>query len=62
MSFVFYLFRRIDALLQGFLVLLRSMLSEPGDEKPLSSGFLASLDSIWSAQLQMLARSLTFLI
>ena len=29
----FYLFRRIDALLQGFLVLLRSILSEPGDEK-----------------------------
>ena len=34
----FYLFRRIEALLQGFLVLLRSILSEPGDEKNLSSG------------------------
>ena len=31
--FFFFLFGRIDALLQGFLVLLRSILSEPGDEK-----------------------------
>ena len=30
---VFYLFPRIDALLQGFFVLLHSILSEPGDEK-----------------------------
>ena len=29
----FYLFGRTDALLQGFLVLLSSILSEPGDEK-----------------------------
>ena len=35
----FYLFRRIDALLQGFLVLLRSILSEPGDEKTCLQGF-----------------------
>ena len=32
-SFFFYLFGRIDALLQEILVLLRSILSEPGDEK-----------------------------
>ena len=30
---IVYLFGRIDALLQGFLVLLCSILSEPGDEK-----------------------------
>ena len=35
----FHLFRRIDALLQGFLVLLRSILSEPGDEKTCLRGF-----------------------
>ena len=35
----FYLFRRIDALLQRFLVLLRSILSEPGDEKTCLRGF-----------------------
>ena len=29
----FHLFRRIDALFQGFLILLRSILSEPGEEK-----------------------------
>ena len=35
----FNLFGRIDALLQGFLVLLRSILSEPGDEKTCLRGF-----------------------
>ena len=30
---------RIDALLQGFIVLLRSILSEPGDEKICLRGF-----------------------
>ena len=34
-----YLFGRIDALLQGFLVLLHSILSEPGDEKTCLRGF-----------------------
>ena len=38
-SFFFYLFRRIDALLQGFLVLLRSILSEPDHEKTRLRGF-----------------------
>ena len=36
---IFYSFGRIDALLQGFLVLLRSILSEPGDEKTCLRGF-----------------------
>ena len=35
----FYLFRRTDTLLQGFLLLLRSILSEPGDEKTCLRGF-----------------------
>ena len=39
MKQLFYLFRRIDALLQGFLALLRSILSEPGDEKICRRGF-----------------------
>ena len=34
-----YWFGRIDALLQGFLVLLHSILSEPGDEKTCLRGF-----------------------
>ena len=38
-SIFFYLFGRIDALLQGFLVLLRSILFEPGDEKTCLRGF-----------------------
>ena len=38
-SIFFYLFGRIDALLQGLLVLLRSILSEPGDEKTCLRGF-----------------------
>ena len=37
--FFFYWFGRIDALLQGFLVLLHSILSEPGDEKTCLRGF-----------------------
>ena len=40
MEQLFYLFGRFDALLQGFLFfLLRSILSEPGDEKPCLRGF-----------------------
>ena len=38
MEQLFYLFRRIDALLQRFL-LLRSILSEPGNEKTCLRGF-----------------------
>ena len=41
----FYLFRQNDALLQGFLVLLRSILSEPGDEK-------TCLQGIWPVKIQ----------
>ena len=38
--FFFYFFGRIDALFQGFLfILLRSILSEPGDEKTCLRGF-----------------------
>ena len=45
-----YLFRRIDALLQGFLVLLRSILSEPGDEKTCLRGFWpVKIQSVCSA-------------
>ena len=39
MEHFFYLFGRTDALLQGFLVLLRSILSEAGDEKTCLRGF-----------------------
>ena len=39
MEQLFYMFGRIDALLEGFLVLLRSILSEPGDEKTCLRGF-----------------------
>ena len=40
----FYMFRRIDALLQRLLVLLRSILSEPSDEREnLSSVFFVQL-------------------
>ena len=43
--FCFYLFRGTDALLQGFLVLLRSVLSEPGDEK-------TCLRGVWPVKIQ----------
>ena len=39
MEQLFYLFGRSDALLQGFLVLLRSILSEHVDEKTCFRGF-----------------------
>ena len=57
--FLVYLFGRTDALLQGFLVLLRSILSEPGDEKTclrcfwpvkIQSGLLSS-DVSWKPEI-----------
>ena len=42
-AILFFLFRRFDALLQGFHVLLRSILSEPGDEKTCLRKFFGQL-------------------
>ena len=36
---IIYWFGRIDALLQGFIVLIRSILYEPGDDKTCFRGF-----------------------